>query len=154
MRTDEKIGKWGPGCRGHRLLAPVFEVSGVGLGAAERGAGGEVEEMDAERFQARWDSIGRMVPDAKFREYHRVDGGTAFQQSAADKADRPVVGGSGGIESIDQDVGVEKNHGSRVRARNCSELMAGVRAAEANRASISAGSGFGARGAGITLVSS
>jgi hypothetical protein len=60
----------------------------------------------------------------------------------------------GGIKAIDEHIGVQEDHGSRVIARSSSPLMLGVRAAEMSKASTSAGPGLGALGAGMTLASS
>jgi hypothetical protein len=64
-----------------------------------------------------------------------------------------VAGGVGGGEGEIEDVGINENHGSRVRARSASHDILGVKAADAKRASISPGVGFGF-GAGRTLANS
>ncbi len=60
----------------------------------------------------------------------------------------------GGIEGVDEHVGVQENHGSRVRDRSCPQFIFGVRAAEANKASSFAALGLGFLAAGITLANS
>lgn len=76
------------------------------------------------------------------------------QQAVADKIGGPTIQAGGGIESIDENVGIQENHGSRVRTRSCSQFIFGVRAAEASTALISEGSGLVFLGPRMTLASS
>ena len=154
MSTDEEVGErrfWRFGCG---LFAPVLQIASVGPGTAGAGGGREIENDDAQSFEAFRYRVGREISDAQLGEDHRVDGDSLSQEAIADEMGGPRMQASGGIECVDEHVGVQKDHGSRVRTRSCSQFILGVRAAEASKASISAGVGFGFLEAGMTLASS
>lgn len=154
MRADKKIRERGLWRIGRVLLATVFQIGGVSLGATEAGGGGKVENGDTESFETFRDGIGFAVADAKLGEDHWIDRDSIAQQAAADAPGSPFVQAGGGIESVDQHIGIEKDHGSRVRVRSFSQLIIGVKAAEANKESTSVGLGLFFLGAGMTLASS
>lgn len=74
-----------------------------------------------------------------------------------DEVDFGVVGavsrlvGGGQRQFEERGMGLQQDHGSRLTARSFPELIFGVRAAEASKASSSSGVGFGC-GAGMSLA--
>ena len=102
----KKSGSGDFGASGVSLFAPVFQIGGVGLGTAGACGGGEVENDDAKSFEACRDRVGLEISDAQFGEDHRVDGDSLSQQAIADEIRGPRMQAGGGIECVDEHVGV------------------------------------------------
>jgi len=154
MGTDEEIGQRDLGSGGAGLTSAVLQEPGVSLRASPACGRGEIEENDSQFLKPLRNRIGIVIADAQFREDHWINGGPFAEQAIPQKRGSPRMEGGLRIESIDQDIGIQENQGSRVCLRSSSELIFGVRAADFISAASLSAVGFSFFGAGITLVNS
>ena len=112
-------------CRCAGLGAASFSVPAVGPGADIGGCRGYVENLNAPSPNPIGDGGRLSVTHADLGQAHRVNGGALVRYCVCDHVSSPGAEWRFGVEGVDQDVGIEQNHDSRVSSRSRSQDMVG-----------------------------
>ncbi|MGD8946782.1 MAG: hypothetical protein PVI62_08985 [Desulfobacterales bacterium] len=126
VRADEKVGERHDRNRCIGLRHPALPIRAVCRGTDVGRRGGHIKDLDAPATYPVGGSRRICIPDTNLGQTHRVDGGAVTCHSIGDRFSGPFVERRVRVEGVDEYVGVQKDHGSRVISRSFSHVSFGL----------------------------
>jgi hypothetical protein len=129
MSANEKVRKRHVGKRCVGLGQPSLPILKVGGNADACRRCGHIEDLDAPTAYPVGDTQWVCVANTNLGQAHRIDGGTITRHGLNNRFPCPLAKRRIKVEGVDEYVGVQQDHGSRVSLRSFSHVIVGRRGA-------------------------
>ncbi len=126
VRADEKVRERHGRNRNVGLGHPPLPIPAVCLGTHIGRGCGHIENLDAPTAYPVGGSRRVRVANTNLGQTHRIDGGAVTRNSVGDRFSCPIAKRRVRVEGVDEYVGVQKDHGSRVISRSFSHVSVGL----------------------------